>query len=529
MKNLGLAFDTSRVTNYIDSVGRLYGVTGEQAVPAMQALLSATGSVTKSQELFNTALNISASTGIDVAETAKGLSQAYLGNRKALSQYNTGLTKAELQLKSFDELQQILDTRLKGSATAAASTYAGQLAILKENAEQAKEVIGKGLVDSFVLLAGDTGIGKATAAMDNFAQAISDTIYGLALVVAEVRKLDASISGGTLGRLIAWSIKYSPASILRDLGAAQRVKPQPFTTPMSISGQSTTNSLSQVEKLRIQAEKDAEKRAKALRKIEQDRLNNLKKIAAEAAKKLALDKASAFLNKANQIFDNERIQLTAAAMAKQTEEDKVRIRLKTEIMDLEEAISEGNVQGAAKFAAMITEDARLLGVLRSNAFSLSDVPDPFAAWLASLQGALAALLALVNYVPTVASKYNLTNPIASASLQQGLNAGVPLSQALSGARYAAQGAAAYEAANPGMSAYIPKLAMGGVVKDPTMALIGEAGPEAVIPLSQLGGFGGNTYNIYASGIGDQAIAQVVQNALQELNRYGNSTTFAGAL
>jgi len=529
MKNLGLAFDTSRVTNYIDSVGRLYGVTGEQAVPAMQALLSATGSVTKSQELFNTALNISASTGIDVAETAKGLSQAYLGNRKALSQYNTGLTKAELQLKSFDELQQILDTRLKGSATAAASTYAGQLAILKENAEQAKEVIGKGLVDSFVLLAGDTGIGKATAAMDNFAQAISDTIYGLALVVAEVRKLDASISGGTLGRLIAWSIKYSPASILRDLGAAQRVEPQPFTTPMSISGQSTTNSLSQVEKLRIQAEKDAEKRAKALRKIEQDRLNNLKKIAAEAAKKLALDKASAFLNKANQIFDNERIQLAAAAASKQTEEDKVRIRLKTQIMDLEEAISEGNVQGAAKFAAMITEDARLLGVLRSNAFSLSSVPDPFAAWMASLQGALAALLALVNYVPTVASKYNLTNPIASASLQQGLNAGVPLSQALSGARYAAQGAAAYEAANPGMSAYIPKLAAGGVVTDPTMALIGEAGPEAVIPLSQLGAFGGNTYNIYATGIGDQAIAEVVQNALQQLNRYGNSTTFAGAL
>jgi hypothetical protein len=41
--------------------------------------------------------------------------------------------------------------------------------------------------------------------------------------------------------------------------------------------------------------------------------------------------------------------------------------------------------------------------------------------------------------------------------------------------------------------------------------------------------GSPTFVINASGIGDQAIASVVQNAIQELNRYGNSTTFAGAI
>jgi hypothetical protein len=365
--------------------------------------------------------------------------------------------------------------------------------------------------------------------MDNFAQAISDTIYGLALVVAEVRKLDASISGGTLGRLIAWSIKYSPAGILRDLGAAQRVKPQPFTTPMSISGQSTTNSLSQVEKLRIQAEKDAEKRAKSLRKIEKDRLANLRKIASEQAKKLALDKASAFLSQSEKIFDLERIQLAAAAMGKLTEEERTRVRLKTNIYELEQAINEGNIQAAAKFASLISQDAKLLGELRGVMVSLGDIPNPFDQWLKTLEAALAALLAIANFVPPASSKYLLSNQVANASLQQGLAAGLPLAEALSGARYAGQGAAAYEAANPGMSAYIPKLAMGGVVTDPTLALIGEAGPEAVIPLSAMGSLGGDTYNIYASGIGDQQIAAIVQNAIQELNRYGNSTTYAGAL
>jgi hypothetical protein len=254
----------------------------------------------------------------------------------------------------------------------------------------------------------------------------------------------------------------------------------------------------------VKAAQEAENRAKALRKIEQDRLNNLKKIAAEQAKKLALDKASAFLNQANKIFDLERIQLQAAAMNKQTEEDKLRIRLKTEILDLEMAISEGNVQGAAKFASLINQDAQLLANLRQNAFSLSDVPNPFEEWLSTLQDVLNELLKISNYK-------------------------VPLEVQRTTIRAMLDRAAPDIAALQSVLASAPRMAEGGVVSNPTMALIGEAGPEAVIPLSQLGGFGGNTYNIYASGIGDQAIAQVVQNALQELNRYGNSTTYAGAL
>ena len=53
-------------------------------------------------------------------------------------------------------------------------------------------------------------------------------------------------------------------------------------------------------------------------------------------------------------------------------------------------------------------------------------------------------------------------------------------------------------------------------------------------LSGAGMYGGGgapviNYNINASGIGDQQIASVVQNAIQDLNRYGSSTTYAGAI
>ena len=45
---------------------------------------------------------------------------------------------------------------------------------------------------------------------------------------------------------------------------------------------------------------------------------------------------------------------------------------------------------------------------------------------------------------------------------------------------------------------LPHLAKGGIVTDPTIALIGEAGPEAVVPLDQYGG-GGATVNIHVNG------------------------------
>jgi len=47
----------------------------------------------------------------------------------------------------------------------------------------------------------------------------------------------------------------------------------------------------------------------------------------------------------------------------------------------------------------------------------------------------------------------------------------------------------------GGGAAIPRMADGGIVTSPTLALIGEAGPEAVVPLSRMGGTGGVTINV----------------------------------
>ena len=83
---------------------------------------------------------------------------------------------------------------------------------------------------------------------------------------------------------------------------------------------------------------------------------------------------------------------------------------------------------------------------------------------------------------------------------------------------------------------VPMMAKGGIVNKPTLAMIGEDGPEAVVPLSKknnpngigLGGGGNNiTINVNASGITDRsdkrALAREIGEAIrEEMSRGGRS-------
>lgn len=68
---------------------------------------------------------------------------------------------------------------------------------------------------------------------------------------------------------------------------------------------------------------------------------------------------------------------------------------------------------------------------------------------------------------------------------------------------------------------IPALAKGGIVTRPTVALIGEAGPEAVVPLPRLsgmGGGGGNTYISVNGAMDPKAVAAQIETMLANLKR-----------
>jgi len=65
---------------------------------------------------------------------------------------------------------------------------------------------------------------------------------------------------------------------------------------------------------------------------------------------------------------------------------------------------------------------------------------------------------------------------------------------------------------------IPRLAEGGIVSSPTLALIGEAGPEAVVPLDRMGTGGGVTINVTGGLATSAEIGESVVNALRAYSR-----------
>jgi hypothetical protein len=65
------------------------------------------------------------------------------------------------------------------------------------------------------------------------------------------------------------------------------------------------------------------------------------------------------------------------------------------------------------------------------------------------------------------------------------------------------------------------MAAGGIVTGPTLALIGEAGPEAVVPLSGRNAGMGNTYNLTINaGMGSDGavIGREIVDAIKRFER-----------
>jgi phage-related minor tail protein len=59
------------------------------------------------------------------------------------------------------------------------------------------------------------------------------------------------------------------------------------------------------------------------------------------------------------------------------------------------------------------------------------------------------------------------------------------------------------------------MANGGIVTSPTLAVIGEAGPEAVVPLDRMGSIGGNNVTINVNGGDPQAVVDALRRYMYQ--------------
>jgi hypothetical protein len=148
LKNVTAATDAqiSAVEEQILKTSLATGVADDQLRPALHRLATATGSVTKSQDLLNLALDISAATGKSVETVSNALGKAYEGNTSSLSRLGVGLSTAEIKTLGLEGTVKQLAETFGGAATVQANTFEGQIQRLRVGFDEAKESVGAALL-----------------------------------------------------------------------------------------------------------------------------------------------------------------------------------------------------------------------------------------------------------------------------------------------------------------------------------------------------------------------------------------------
>jgi hypothetical protein len=333
LRNTGYQFSAPGVELYIANLQRATGVLDDELRPAFQQLLTVTGSITKSQDALNTAMDVSAATGRSLTQVTTALSRAYAGNTTGLSRLGAGLDKSLLKAGNMDDIMAELNNKFSGQAAARLDTYAGKLSLISVAAANSREIIGKGLLDALSALGKDNSIASVTNNMEDFATATSEVLVGLGKVVGKLKEITniPGIDGSFLRNVPGIGAVLRATEALRGAGRQQTDR----------GGQERT--AGRVNAQQRKQEERAIKNSVALRKTENDLLK----------KKTAVDQLK-------DKFDLERIGLTVALNEATDKETKLRIQAQLAILDNNEALAKKILaeMNAAKAAEELTEAFR---------------------------------------------------------------------------------------------------------------------------------------------------------------------------
>jgi hypothetical protein len=422
VENLGIGFANPAINKFIADLERSAGVADDVLRPAFQNLLNTTGSLTKSQELLNNAITISRASGVDLATVTDDLTKAYLGSNKGLAKYNTGLTKAEIESKSFSEVLGVLLKQSAGAAEDYLSSTAYQMEVLSIAGVNASEIIGGGLVDAFAMIAGGTEASDAAIGIEMVATAVANLARGAGAAVSGIPTL-------------LKSLKNLPKNIFTGfVGASAGIN---ITTPTE------TNKLTVSQKKQKEAlaklEAAAVKRAKQLADLAKKQANAEILKRKEKEKQAKLDKAALSLGKAEDVFDLDQIQIAAAILSTQeniqrlgvnaTDQQKLqlandaqRLTVKQLMLDLEDAIAAKDVERATSLSKQLNTELAILGTLTGQTYKLGQIDKILASFvpkdlinLDNLDAAIRKLLEIAG------SRFDFLSPIMPSQNRSGIN------------------------------------------------------------------------------------------------------------
>lgn len=383
--NLGLSFSKVQVAKFINDLEQSAAIADDVLRPAFQSLLNITGSLTKSQELLNNAIQISRATGVDLATVTTDLGKGYVGITRGLIKYNTGLTRAELQTKSFNEILGIMLAKSAGAAQDYLTTTSYKMDVLRVSSERAKESIGEGLINAFAVLGGGSQASDAAKTIDNIAKGINAITMATAQAINGLRML------------------YKGLDFLTSFGGitgGDGLLARTFDRQPSVSTNRSASPAGTAQRTRQQreAEAAAAKRAKEVAALTKKQVASTKALTAEQKKQNSLKKSST-------VFDLEQIQIVAALKGRLSKEEEVRLQAQLAILN-------GNAELAARLTNEILKAQDASGNLAKFLSALPNARNPFEyldGYLSYLAGKAAAIMANAP-VPSAPSSAAPTPP-----------------------------------------------------------------------------------------------------------------------
>jgi hypothetical protein len=510
LKNVGLGRQAAASEGYIQKLQKEYGILDDNLRPAYQTLAVATRSTTESQKLLLLAMDISASKSIDLGVVTKALSKAYLGNTTALGKLDTGISKADLKTKSFEQITAELSKTFAGAATTSANSFQGSMDKLSVASANAQEIIGQGLINALKGLGDDKSIDGLATDMENLATKISGAIQGIGLMIEALQKIPNIPGLGAITQLDKFFQFTNIGLALKLFEAANR-----------------GSANNPAEGLAHLAELEARYTAATLKSSKKLTAEELKQLKAKQLK-AAIDKANLALGKADEVFDLEKIGLQAAelnqtqqlskvtnqAQLLQITNDLARLQVKQSILDLDKAIASQDVAAITAATNKLNGDLKVLGVLTNQKIKLTEIET-------ILKGILPKDLINIS---------NLTEALALLSRINGFGGGPMASHAnpiLSDPNASPKGFPTATEINEALAkgSFVPIVPGTGGVTGGS----GRAGAYASsgFPGSDMGYGGGSVTYVdikIEAGIGDpEAIARAVENVFNQSTDRGTST------
>jgi hypothetical protein len=134
------------VENYVTALQKQFNVVDDEIRPAMARLVGLTGSVTQAQALMQTALNVSAKSGADLATSTGAVIKATSGQFKAIKNLVPELSLATIKSKNVAKAFEEINKASAGAAATRANTLEYRLKGLQIAFGEILETLGYALL-----------------------------------------------------------------------------------------------------------------------------------------------------------------------------------------------------------------------------------------------------------------------------------------------------------------------------------------------------------------------------------------------